>query len=338
MINKIKLFTILTLTILLTACGGAGGGTIYQTTFNATVSGLDAGETITVVASLYADKTLTQVTNVSQNGAWSTTINLPDGKVIAFDTKIEITQQPAGKICSVTYLNSDVTSSINTIKCVPVSAAGLYTGKFFSSTGQATLLILNDGSYWMWLGTDNAGVSAYSAVIQSDSGKSTSNTYASTSGVDVGSNPLKNNLSLLGTYISNTSFTGALTDNNVPYSLTLSALPAKTYQFSDLPTLTKITGNYFGRDDTFNISPTGILSGSTSNGCQFVGTVAPKTTGENLYAATITYGGSPCISVVQGDTLSGVLILHTTLLGTQILGAVINNAKTSGKLLITTKK
>ena len=336
MINKFKLFTVIALIALLTACGG--GGTIYQTTFNANVSGLDAGETITVVASLYADKTLTQTTNISQNGMWSATINLPDGKVIAFDTKIEVTQKPAGKSCTVTYSNLDVTSTSNTIKCVPISAAGVYSGKLGSTTGVATLLVLNDGSYWMWFGADNAGVSSYSALIQSDTGKSTATTYTSTTGVNIGATPFRNNLSLLGTYVPNTSFTGTITENGVPYSLALTALPVKSYQFSEAPTLAKITGNYTSAIDTFSISPTGGLSGSNPNGCQYVGSVAPKLTGENLYSVNLTYGGAPCASSIQGATLNGVFVLQTTVLGTQILGAVINNAKTSGLFLITTKK
>lgn len=334
------LHTAVLTSIALVGCGGGGGGggaTIYQTTFNANVSGLDAGESITVVASLYADKTLSQSTNVSQNGVWNTTIKLPEGLMIAFDTKIEVTQKPSGKSCTVTSPDLDVTSTTNTIKCVPISAAGAYYGTLGSTTGRATLLVLNDGSYWMLIGAENAGVSTYSVLIQSAAGTSTPTTFTSTTGVNVGANPFRNNSSLIGTYVPNTSFTGTLTDNGVPYALTLTSLPVKSYQFLDSPTLAKITGNYSSTSNTFNVSSSGVLSGSTPGGCQYVGTVTPKTTGENLYAVAITYGGSPCASVLQGATLNGVFILETTVLGTQILGAAINNAKTSGNLFVATK-
>lgn len=333
------LLTVALTSFALVGCGGGGGGgtTIYQTTFNANVSGLDAGESITVVASLYADKTLTQSTNVSQNGMWSTTIKLPEGLMFAFDTKIDVTQKPAGKSCTVTFPDFDVTNTSNTIKCGPISAAGLYLGNLGSTTGRSTLLVLKDGSYWMWVGADNAGVTSYSVLIQSAAGTSTPNTYTSTTGVNVGANPFRNNSSLIGTYVPNTTFTGTLTDNGVPYALNLTSLPIKSYQFLDSPTLAKITGNYSSTSNTFNVSSSGVLSGSSPSGCQYVGTVTPKTTGENLYAVAITYGGSPCASVLQGTTLNGIFILQTTVLGTQILGAAINNAKTSGTLFIATK-
>lgn len=327
------------LIFILTACGGGGGGeTIYQTTFNANVSGLDAGEAITVVASLYADEKITQTRNVSQNGMWSATIKLAQGLMIAFDTKIEVTQQPAGKNCIVTYSNFDVSSTSNTIKCTPITAAGLYSGKLGNTTGVASLLILNDGSYWMWVGADNSGVSTYTALIQSDSGKSTQTNYVSSTGVNVGSVPLTSNLSLLGSYVPNRSFTGTITDNNATYSLSLNSASVKTYQLLEVPAISKISGSYSSASDTFEISLTGAISGSTSNGCKYAGNVAPKTTGENLYSVSLVYGGAPCVLNVQGSTLNGVLVLETTVLGAQILGAVINSSKTAGYLLIATKK
>ena len=335
---RLKNLSILALTALLTACGGGGGGTMYQTTFNANVSGLETGESITLVASLYADKTLTQTAVVSQNGMWSTTIKLPEGLMIAFDTKIEVTKQPAGKSCVVTYPNLEVNSLSNTIKCLPISPSGFYTGKLGTTNGRASLLIMNDGSYWMWAGTEDVGTTNYSALIQSDIGKSTATSYTSTSGVNIAKTPFQNNLSLLGTYVSNTSFVGTLTENALAYPLTLTPTSLKTYQFSDSPTLEKITGTYASAVETITISPAGILSGSITNGCQFGGTVTPKTTGENVYAVSLTYGGSPCSTVQQGTTLNGVFVLQTTVSGKQILGAVINNAKTGGSIIITTKK
>ena len=336
MIAKLKFIATLTLIAVLTACGGGGGGgTIYQTTFNATVSGLDSGESITVVASLYADRTITQSKVVSQNGAYSTTIDLPSGLMIAIDSKIEVTQSPTGKRCTVTYPNLDVTSSSNTIKCIPISAAGLYTGQLGSGTGKAQLLILRNGSYWMWTGVDNAGVATYSGLVQSDLGTSTSTNYASNTGVNIGITPFRNNLSLLGTYVANTSFSGTLTDST-SFTLTLTSTPARTYQFLDDPTLTKLTGNYSSTGETFAISSTGALSGSKS-GCQYSGTVTPKTSGENVYDLTVTYGGSPCALALRGATLNGVLVLEITAAGTQVIGAAINQAKTSGTFLIATK-
>lgn len=338
MIKVFKYSFVFALSILIGACGGGGSGkTIYQTTFNANVSGLDSGESITVLASLYADKTLTKSTVVSQNGMWTATIQLPEGLMIAFDTKIEITNQPVGKSCAVTYSNLDVTSNNNTIKCSPISAAGLYSGKLGASTGQASLLILNDGSYWMWIGTDISGVSTYTALIQSDNGKSTTTTYNSTDGVTVGVTPFRNNSILNGNYVPNISFKGSISDNGVPYTLDLTSLPVKTYQFNEAPNLSKISGNYSSTSNTFTINSSGIISGSNPDGCQYTGSASPKSTGENVYTLSLTYGGYPCGASFQGATLKGVFVLETTVAGTQLLGAIINNAKTSGRFIIATK-
>jgi hypothetical protein len=337
--HTIKLILATASVALLAACGGGGGGgTTYQTTFNANVSGLSAGESVTVVASLYADKTLTQTSVVSQNGLWSSTINLPNGNMFAFDTKIQVTQQPTGKSCTVTYSNLDVTSTGNTIKCAPISAAGLYVGKLGASTGVASLVILNDGSNWLWYGTETASVSTYNGLIQSDTGISSLTNYTSTGGVTVGSNPLRSNSSLTGAYVANTSFTGSVTDLNVPYALTLTAPSAVAYQFSEVPLAANIVGNYASASDTFSVGSTGILNGSKPSGCQYFGTVTPKNTGENLYNVTVTYGGSPCDSTQQGATLKGIALLIKTTSGMQFFGAVVNNSKTTGNNLIAVRK
>lgn len=333
---------------LLSACGG--GGTTYQTTFNANVSGLNPGESLTVVASLYADRTITQSSVVSQNGMWSSTISLPDGKMFAFDSKIEITKQPTGKSCAVTYSNLDVTSTNNTIKCVPISAAGLYTGKLGpdSGSGLATLVILNDDSYWMFFGSENSGTSIYTGLVRSDLGKSTASTYTSSQGVNVGNIPFNDLIQVSGNYTPNLSFDGFLTERNTILKLSLKPLPVRSYQFTEAPSLDKVSGSYSSATENFTISsPLGLLVGTNSNGCQYSGNVSPKKTGENIYDLTITYKGIPCPTSFQNATFSGIFLAQETssgniLLGApiskQLLGAVINPSKTIGTFLIATKK
>jgi len=334
---------------ILSACGG-GGGTTYQTTFNANVSGLSVGESVTVVASLYADRTLTQTSVVSQNGLWSATINLPDGKMIAFDAKIQVTQQPSGKSCTVTYSDLDVASTNNTIKCAPISAAGLYSGKAGpdSGPGVATLVILNDASYWLFLGSEISGTSIYTKLARGEAGVTTSSTYTSNRGVNVGNIPFNDQIGLSGTYNPNVSFDGFLTERESTFKLSLKPLPVSSYQFTEVPNLSKIVGSYSNGNEDFTISsPLGALTGLTSDGCQYSGVVSPKTTGENLYDLTISYGAAPCPVSIRNTTLNGIFVAQETssgniLLGApinkQLLGAVINSTKTAGTYLIATKK
>jgi len=353
-LNKLAFATITTFTIA--GCGGGGGGgVVFQTTFNAVVSGLDPGESITVVSSLYADKTLTQTSVVSQNGLWSSTINLPEGKSIAFDAKIEVEEQLVTKSCTVTYANLDVSSSNNTIRCGPISAAGLYSGRvgLDSGTGVATLVILNDASYWMFAGSEISGGAFYNTLIRGDAGVTTPSTYTANRGINVGNNE---RIQISGTYNPNISFEGFLTEMGLTFPLSLKSLPVRSYQFTERPDLSKIAGSYTSGTDNFTISsPLGTLTGSTSDGCRFSGVVSPKITGENIYDLTLTYTAAPCPVDRRNSTLRGIIVSLATasqkpgsgnyflggVLGPpvnlQLLGALTNPTNTTGAVFAVTK-
>ena len=337
MLNSYKNVLFLFVILMLQACGGGGGKTTYYSTFNANVSGLAAGETVTVVAGISGTNQSVS-TVVTANGMWSTTINLPDGVSFANGTSITVTQQPVGKVCSVTYTTLDVSNLSNTIKCVPVSAAGLYVGKVGTANGKAQLLILNDGSYWMWAGTETANLTTFSSLILSSAGSSTPTTYTSTTGVDIFSSPLVTNVSLIGTYVSGASFNGTLIPGSSQFALALTALPAVSYQFGDVPSLSKIAGTYSSAAESFTISSSGTVAGQTYTGCQFNGAVTPKATGENAYDVTITFGASPCTTAFQTVPFKGVMFIETTTLGTQLFGGITNSSKTVGMYLIETKR
>jgi hypothetical protein len=190
----------------------------------------------------------------------------------------------------------------------------------------------------MWAGTETANLTTFSSLILSSAGSSTSTTYTSTTGVDIFSSPLVTNVSLIGTYVSGASFNGTLIPGSSQFALALTALPAVSYQFGDVPSLSKIAGTYSSSAESFTISSSGTVAGQTYTGCQFNGAVTPKATGENAYDVTITFGASPCTTAFQTVPFKGVMFIETTTLGTQLFGGITNSSKTVGMYLIETKR
>ena len=77
------------------------------------------------------------------------------------------------------------------------------------------------------------------------------------------------------------------------------------------------------------ISSSGDVTGFTSRGCTFTGTVAPRPSGKNVFNVSITFGGSPC--VLLGKTATGIAIQYP--IGqaqTELELAVISSDRTEG--------
>ena len=337
MFTKIKHLATIVLTTFLVACGG-GGETQYQISFVGTVSGLGSGESLTLIGSLPTTSQSTTI-SVSANGAFNSVITLPSGYNFTNSgtANVVIGTKPTGKTCAVSFV---ATTNITVTCTSSTTAAGFYTGQFGSTTGVGRILILNDGSYWMWIGT-NAGSGAsdiFSAVAQSSSGSWTSTAYTSTSGVDLFSSPQITNVGIVATYVAGTSFTGTLTEGALSVPMTFTVPSGIGYIFADTPSLSKFSGTYALTDGTLSVSSTGSLTGQLTSGCTFTGTATPRTTGENAYNLAITFGPAPCQTASTQTTGIALLATTKTTLATQILGAVANSTKTKGEMIIGTKQ
>ena len=333
MFTKIKHLATIVLTTFLVACGG-GGETQLLVVFNGTVTGLGSGESLTLIGSLPTTLQSTTI-NVSANGPFSGSITLPSGFnfTTAGKATAVIGTKPVGKTCIVSF----VTTTDITVACSSsTTAAGFYVGTLGITNGNAQMLILNDGAYWMWIGTSDGTTTSIFGLIQSNAGSWTSTGYTSTAGVDLFSNPQITNVGVAATYIAGTSLTGALSEGTASYSLALTVPSAVAYRYSDTPTLSKISGSYSLNNGILSVAATGNLTGQMSSGCTFAGTATPRTTGENAYNISITYGAAPCTS--PNLQTSGIALLKTTTLGTQMLGAVTNSSKTLGEKFVGTKQ
>lgn len=334
MFSKIKPIATIALTAILAACGGGGGETQYQIYFSGTVSGLGSGESLTLIGTLPTTSQSTTI-SVSANGPFVQTITLPSGYNFLNSGKALATigTKPAGKTCSVSFVSTDNI----TVNCTSSStAAGFYTGKFGNLTGTGQILILNDGSYWMWIGASDASTTNFTAVVQSSAGSWTSNAYTSTSGVDLFSTPQATNVGIVATYVAGTSFTGTFTEGTTSGPMTYTVPSSAAYLFTETPSLSKLAGTYALTDGTLSVAATGSFTGQLTSGCTFTGMASPKTTGENAYNLVLTYGPAFCKS--PNAQTSGIALLETTVLGTQIVGAVASSDKKTGGMLIGTKK
>ncbi|MGV7240851.1 hypothetical protein [Caballeronia sp. M23-90] len=85
--------------------------------------------------------------------------------------------------------------------------------------------------------------------------------------------------------------------------------------YDQTPNLEAIAGTYTGvagsikggESVSVTITPAGAVSGLGTSGCVFTGTVAPHGS-KNVYDATVTFGGAPCLS--PNKTLTGVLAVN----------------------------
>jgi len=90
--------------------------------------------------------------------------------------------------------------------------------------------------------------------------------------------------------------------------LNLDALPLANFNYSQPANISNISGTWSGlledgSSQTVAITSSGSISG-TSGGCNFSGALTPDPAGENVFIATISFSGAPC--VYPNATLTGV--------------------------------
>jgi len=346
MIFKIKSLICTTIaTLFLVACGGGGTSTTtYQVLISGTVTGLPAGQQLTLVTNLpTTNQTLPIV--ITQNGTFNSQITLPAGYTLTNSGVINatITQQPNSAYCNSSFVNSTAI----TIACTSSNtAAGFYTGPQTTTgatlgTNYAYAFIKNNGEFY-YVPAVQTTFNNFKGLIYG-TGTSANNIFTSTNAVDTFSNPLLKP-TLRANYISQTSFTSTIQYQNATLSGTLTAPNASTYSFITSPNLSAISGTYTlsmansvsSYSMNLVVSSTGSFSGSNSAGCAISGIFTPMATGENAYNASFTYGPSPCKQANATD--KGFVLLYTGSGQLNLFGAVLNSSATDGMLLAGTKQ
>jgi hypothetical protein len=138
-----------------------------------------------------------------------------------------------------------------------------------------------------------------------------------------------------GSYVPNKSFQGTIAYFNGD---TESFTTTSDADSESAPHLTLVTGTYAGlRSDhhqvTVTVDSTGTLSGHSSEGCTFGGTLSPRAKG-NVFNVTLTFEGGACGTGTE--TLTGVAFYDAAT--NRLYSAALNHARTTSYLFLGTKR
>jgi hypothetical protein len=102
--------------------------------------------------------------------------------------------------------------------------------------------------------------------------------------------------------------------------------------------MTLVGGTYAGlRADhhtvTVTVDSTGTLSGYSSDGCSFAGTLSSRAK-RNVFHLTVTFGGGDCRHGTE--TLAGVVLYNAAT--HRLYSAALNSARTTSFIFLVTKR
>ena len=232
--------------------------------------------------------------------------------------------------CGGGYRESDV-SSLPQPTAPP--AEGLWTG--VTLTGRAVAgLVLEDGSYWLFY-TARSNPNILAGLIQG-TGTSHSGSFGSSNTRD---------FNLEGAGIRAATMRGAYTPKK-SFGGTIAYVTGDIESFTStydgdsesVTNMTQVAGTYAGlRSDNHQVTVTvdsaGRLSGHTTDGCVFGGTLSPRAQG-NVFQTSVTFGGGACR---QGtETVNGVALYDAAT--HRLYSAALNHAMTSSFLFLGTKQ
>jgi hypothetical protein len=213
------------------------------------------------------------------------------------------------------------------------SAEGLWTGA--TPTGRTVVgLVLDDGSYWMFY-TARGNPNVPAGLVQG-TGTSHSGSFGSSNTRD---------FNLEGAGIRAGTMSGIYVPKK-SFHATIAYFDGETGRFTSTydrgyevaPNLNAVAGTYAGlRADkhtvTVTVDSAGMLSGHSSDGCTFTGTLSPRAKG-NVFHHSVTFGGGACR---QGtETATGVAFYYAAT--QRLYSAALNSARTSSSLFIGTKR
>ncbi len=207
--------------------------------------------------------------------------------------------------------------------------------------GDTSLLVLDNGEYWLFYGDALPGGFAVHGFVQG-SGVSTNGEFASTNARDFfGILPV-----LAGTLEANYTTQAVLGAASFPQWTTAfsgTPVPASTYDFEAPASLDDIVGLWpmqllDGTPVDVTIQPDGSLGGEDSSNfggprCSFIGAAAPRLDGTNVFDIQLEFGPAPC--TLPNQVVSGVGFTHT-IAGTavrQFLVGAVDGIRSQGTAL-----
>lgn len=208
--------------------------------------------------------------------------------------------------------------------------AGTITGN--SNASAFEMLALEDGSFWSLYGKMSGSTFVVNGFIQGTLSTASAGTIRSTDAKDFGFAPAVP-ATLNGTYTSDLNFSGTVSVSNTAIGVNGSPLTSG-FSYSTAATLGAISGNWSvallnGETANISIGSTGAITGLSSLGCSFTGTITPRPSGKNVFNTSITFGAAPCL--LAGQKANGVGVVSTLTNGQkQLIVAVVDSNRTVG--------
>jgi hypothetical protein len=213
------------------------------------------------------------------------------------------------------------------------SAEGRWKGA--TSTGRTVAgLVLDDGSYWLFY-TARGNPTVVAGLVQG-TGTSHSGSFGSSNTRDFnveGAGILAATMS--GTYVQSSNFHGTIAYFNGD---TASFTSTYNDDYESAPNVNLVAGTYAGvRADnhtvTVTVDSSGTLSGHSSDGCTFAGTLSPRAKG-NVFHHAVTFGGGACR--LGTETVAGVAWYDAAT--HRLYSAALDSARTTSFLFLGTKR
>lgn len=230
------------------------------------------------------------------------------------------------------------------------AAQGIYSGSFSSAAfpnGKFDNLVLDDDSYYVLYGNRDSttGALIVYGLIQGNGTALSNGTFSSPNLKDFLNTGQVSDGSLTATYQSGASFNGTVTENgqSVGFSAVAPVAGSTSYNYNAAAVLSTITGSWSGTDlsgggRTFSVSTTGALSGTTSTGCPYSGSIVPRASGKNVFDVVVTIATSSACGTNLGITGSGIAVTGLLPNGSrQLLIANKSADRTKGTVVFATR-
>lgn len=211
---------------------------------------------------------------------------------------------PTGEVCAAVGVPRSLPDPPPPDTSAPV---GLYKGLTSNGRSIGTLVFDDNSFYAFYSQVNNPSVvaGAVRGTLRAEAG-----TFSITDAVDLNLEGQGKQLATVtGKYEKKKVLTGTITYPVLRQSVGFSANYSPDFEIP--PSISTVAGRYVststnaGRLETttMDINTSGDITGSSTSGCVFSGTIKPRSSG-NAYMVTVSFGAAPC--ALPGATLNGV--------------------------------
>lgn len=214
------------------------------------------------------------------------------------------------------------------------SAEGVYGGTLTGSTSSAfQLLVLENGDFWSMYGTSTPTTFFVAGFVQG-TGTSNNGSFTSSNAKDFGFSPaLAGTIS--ATYNATTpSISGTVSATGGTVTFNGGAIAGSLYNYNTAAMVSTISGAWSlteldGSSLALTVATNGAFTARSSDGCNFSGTVTPRSSGKNVFNVALTFGAAPC--GLPGQAATGIAVAYPLSSGrTQLIVAAVDGTRNFG--------